>query len=431
MSGVFAVLLAVFIKLVNMSIAAGWLILAVIAMRFFLKKAPKWVSCMLWALVAVKLVCPFSFESAWSLIPSGETVKTPAHHLYIQSGINMIDTAANGYFGGHYAEGVTVWPREMLANPVNILAVIWASGAVILLAYALISCLGLRKSVGASIIVKENIMRCDEVKSPFILGLIKPVIYVPSAMDEETMALVVRHEMAHLARRDHWWKLLGYLLLTVYWFHPLVWGGYILFCRDLEMACDEKVIRSMDNAGRAAYSQALLDCSFSRRTVSVCPLAFGEVGVKKRVTSVLRYKKPARWIVITAAVICFAVAVCFLTNPKAYDQYDIKGAIVAVCHYEDLGEDTGFGKYMDTKLAQSLMDSIVPRRNIDKAYYGVKTKLLKKETSPRGIEMTYQVIRKFRYENADFDTTISEEVHIVYDCNRKLITDFRFLYPNR
>lgn len=429
MSGVFAALFAVFVKLVNMSIAAGWLILVVIAARFLLQKAPKWIACTLWSLAAVKLVCPFSLESAWSLIPSGETVKTPAHRLYIQSGINAIDNAVNGYFVGRYAEGVTVWPREMLTNPVNILAVIWVIGVVVLLAYALISCIKLKKSVAASIEAKDNVMRCDEVRSPFIFGIIRPVIYVPSAMDEETMALVVRHEKAHLARRDHWWKLLGYLLLTVYWFHPLVWVGYILFCRDMEMACDERVIHSMDNVGRAAYSQALLDCSSSKRTVSVCPLAFGEVGVKKRVTSVLRYKKPARWIVITAAVICFAVAVCFLTNPKGYNLYDIKSAVVAVCHYEDLGEDTGFGKYMDTRLAQSLMAGISPRRNIDKAYYGVKTKLLKKETSPRGIEMTYQVIRKFRYENADFDTTISEEVHIVYDCDRKLITDFRFLHP--
>lgn len=431
MSGVFAALFAVFVKLVNMSIAAGWLILAIIAVRFLLQKAPKWISCALWTLAAIRLICPFSFESAWSLIPSGETVMTRPNKIFIQSGINAIDNAANDGIGHMYFEGVTVEPRNMLANPIVTLAVIWVIGTVILMAYALISCMKLKKSVGASIIVKENIMRCDEVKSPFILGLIKPVIYVPSAMDEETMAHVLRHEKAHLARRDHWWKFLGYLLMSVYWFHPLAWVGYILFCRDLEMACDERVIRSMDNAGRAAYSQALLDCSFSRRSVSVCPLAFGEAGVKERVKSVLHYKNPARWIVIAAVAVCLAAAVCFLTNPKAYNLYDIKSAIVAVCHYEDLGEDTGFGKYMDTQLAQSLMDSISPRRNIDKAYYGVKTKLLKKETSPRGIEMTYQVIRKFRYKNADFDTTISEEVHIVYDSGRKRITDFRFLYPNR
>ena len=431
MSGVFAALFAVFVKLINMSIAAGWLILVIIVVRVLLRKAPKWISCALWTLAAIRLICPFSFESAWSLIPSGETVMTRPNKIFIQSGINAIDNAANDGIGHMYLEGVTVEPRNMLANPIVTLAVIWVIGTVILMAYAVISCMKLKKSVGASIIVKENIMRCDEVKSPFILGLIKPMIYVPSAMDEETMAHVLRHEKAHLARRDHWWKFLGYLLMSVYWFHPLAWVGYILFCRDLEMACDERVIRSMDNAGRVAYSQALLDCSFSRRSVSVCPLAFGEAGVKERVKSVLHYKKPARWIVIAAVAVCLAAAVCFLTNPKAYNLYDIKSAIVAVCHYEDLGEDTGFGKYMDTQLAQSLMDSISPRRNIDKAYYGVKTKLLKKETSPRGIEMTYQVIRKFRYENADFDTTISEEVHIVYDYGRKLITDFRFLYPNR
>ena len=423
----------VFLKAVNLSIKAGWLILAVILVRFLFGKAPKRIHCILWALVALRLICPFAWESSLSLIPSRETVpgniemmENPA----IDSGIRLINETVNPVI----ADRFTPDPLSS-ANPLQlllpVLSLLWIAGIAGMLLYALISYIRLKKSVGASIPFAGNVFACDEVPSPFLLGVLHPLIYVPSSLEGEALEYVITHERAHIRRGDHWWKPLGFLLLTVYWFNPLCWVAYILLCRDIEMACDERVIRSMDNAGRAAYSQALLDCSFSRRTVSICPLAFGEAGVKERVKSILHYKNPARWIVIAAVAVCLAAAVCFLTNPKAYNLYDIKSAIVAVCHYEDLGEDTGFGKYMDTQLAQSLMDSISPRRNIDKAYYGVKTKLLKKETSPRGIEMTYQVIRKFRYENADFDTTISEEVHIVYDSGRKRITDFRFLYPNR
>lgn len=435
MSDVFVTLFAVFVKLVNMSIAAGWLILVIIAVRILLEKAPKWIPCTLWALAALRLICPYSFESACSLIPSGETVMTRSDQLFIQSGINVIDNAANDGIGHMYFEGITVEPRNTLANPIVTLAVIWIIGAVILLAYALISCIKLRKSVNASIVVKDNIMRCDEVKSPFILGIIKPVIYVPSAMDDETMALVVTHERAHLTRRDHWWKFLGYLLLSVYWFHPLIWVGYILFCRDMEMACDERVIRGMDNGGKAAYSQALLDCSFPRKAVSVCPLAFGEVGVKERVKSVLYYKKPALWMVIAAAAVCIAVAVCFLTNPKAYDLDEMRTTVLQFCRYRDLGEDIYFGKNMDADFARSLAEELSPVHDLAKSgqtakeNYRIQVELKKKDISAQEIRMIFRVETNFRYASVDYESGYSEEVRVIYDCGRKVITDFRFLYP--
>lgn len=308
---------AVFLKLLNLGITASWLILAVILVRFLLKKAPKWINCVLWALVAIRLICPFSLESALSLVPSSETVNTThfSARPYIQSGVDVIDNAANNYLGSHYFEGVTFAPRDSLTNPINVISIIWIIGMATMLLYALISYIRLKKSVGASVPVRDNILACDEAKSPFILGIIKPVIYVPSSMTDPTLDYVITHEAAHIKRHDHWWKPFGFLLLAVYWFNPLCWLAYILLCRDIEMACDEKVIREFDNNDKAAYSQALLNCSFPRRRIAACPLAFGEVGVKERVKSALNYKKPAFWIIAVAVVACIVVAVCFGTNP--------------------------------------------------------------------------------------------------------------------
>lgn len=308
----------VFLKLLNMSITASWLILAVVIIRPLLKKAPKWINCVLWALVAIRLVCPFSFESALSLIPSSETIPydiAMQNAPTIETGISSVNQVINPII----ADSFTSDPLNS-ANPLQILipvaSIVWLMGMVLLLLYALISYLRLKKSVEASIVLKDNIMACDEVKSPFILGIMKPVIYVPSFMSGETLECVLNHEAAHIKRHDHWWKPLGYLLLTVYWFNPLCWLAYILLCRDIEMACDEKVIRDMDRDEKAAYSQVLLNCNFPRKKIAACPLAFGEIGVKERVKSVLNYKKPAFWIIVVAVIACVAVTVCFMTNPK-------------------------------------------------------------------------------------------------------------------
>ncbi len=309
---------AVFLKILNMGISAGWLILAAVLVRLLLKKAPKWISCLLWALAALRLLCPFSPESVLSLIPSGETVpmdialaKEPAIH----SGISALNSRVNPAMAEAFA------PRlEDSANPLQVLipvlAVIWLVGTAVMLGYALLSFGRLRKTVAASVPLGEGVFACDEVSSPFILGVLRPKVYVPSSMAGETLDCVLRHERAHLRRRDHLWKPLGYLLLAVYWFQPLCWLGYILLCRDIEMACDERVIRDLDREAVAAYSQALLDVSFPRRRVAACPLAFGETGLKQRVKGILNYRKPAFWVVVAALAVCAAVAVCFLTNPK-------------------------------------------------------------------------------------------------------------------
>ncbi len=312
----------IFLKVLNMSIAAGWLILAVILLRLLLKKAPKWTICLLWALAALRLVVPFSLESIFSLIPSGETVPaniemmgTPA----IDSGVGVINEVVNPVVGSFAPEPNFPTSVNPLQIVVPLLGIVWLAGIAAMLIYALVSYLKLKKSVAASVPAEDGVMACDDVPSPFILGLFRPVIYLPSAMEGKTRGYVLDHERAHLARRDHLWKPLGFLILAVHWFNPLCWLAYVLLCRDIEAACDEKVIRSMDKEAVAAYSQALLDCSFPRKRIAACPLAFGEVGVKERVKNVLNYKKPAFWIIAAAVVICIIAGVCFLTNPKKED----------------------------------------------------------------------------------------------------------------
>ena len=304
----------VFLKLLNMSITASWLILAVLAARILLKKAPRWIVCLLWALVALRLLCPYSLKSVLSLVPSAETIPADialSSQPEIHSGISVINSAVNliinNMVNPDIAESVvpgTAAAVNPLQTIIPIISYIWAVGVAGMLVYALASYLRLRKTVAASASIKDRVLACDEIKTPFILGVIRPKIYIPSAMCGETLDCVLLHETAHLKRRDHWWKPFGFLLLAVYWFNPLCWIAYILLCRDIEAACDEKVVRDMDRDGVATYSQALLDCSFPRKRIAACPLAFGEVGVKQRIKGVLNYRRPAFWIILIAVVIC-------------------------------------------------------------------------------------------------------------------------------
>ena len=306
-----------FLKIINMSISASWLVLVVLILRFFLKKALKWVNIRLWGIVAIRLICPFSFESALSLIPSAETfpekvISGPSFD--VQTGITPVDNRINDYLGDRYFEGVTV-PANNGNNIMTILTIVWTIGILLLVAYTVISYWRLRRKVDTAVRYKDNIFQSENVKSPFVLGIIKPRIYLPFNMNGQDLEHVVAHEQAHIHRKDHWWKPFGFLLLTIHWFNPLVWLAYVLLCRDIELACDEKVIKELGNEQRADYTQALVACSVNRRMIAACPLAFGEVGVKDRVKSVMNYKKPAFWGVVLAVIVCVFVAVCFLTNP--------------------------------------------------------------------------------------------------------------------
>ena len=309
---------AVFLKLLNLSISASWLVLAVLVLRLVSKRSPKWMNVLLWGIVALRLVLPFSVESALSLIPSAETVSPAAVQFdpapTITSGVSVIDNAVNPSLSEHFSAVPTASVNPLYVWT-EIAGWVWLIGLGAMLLYALVSYLRLRRRVSVSLPIQDHIYLCDAISSPFILGVVKPHIYLPSGLDEVQRQNVLSHERAHLARRDHWWKPLGFALLAVYWFNPVLWLAYALLCRDIELACDERVIRTMDESAVKTYSTVLLACSMPRKAVITCPLAFGEVGVKERVRNALHYKKPAFWVVAASVAVCVVVAVCFLTNP--------------------------------------------------------------------------------------------------------------------
>ena len=371
-----------FVGSLNLAVAASWLIAALLLLRPLLKRlAPKWVLCALWALVAVRLVCPVALQSDLSVYRlAGDAVQSSGQVTYFQ------DT---GFCGDVRYRPATLLPGVSAETPstpdstvpdattaadaipqpqtparsvdMNLPSILWAVGIYVMLMLALAGYLSLREDVAASIPLEGNVYLCDSIKSPFILGMFRPRIYLTSGMDEAARVCVLRHERAHLRRGDHLWKPLGFLLLAVYWYNPLVWAAYILFCRDMELACDERVIRDMAAEERATYSQALLDCSRGRHWVAACPLAFGEVGgVKTRVKAVLWYKKPAFWAVLAAVVVCAVVAVCFLTNPKGTeneesDQSPASYQNVALVAYQtDTVTLTGYAGDVETTSGSTL-----------------------------------------------------------------------------
>lgn len=311
----------IFVKLLNMSISASVLILIAVLLRGVLRRSPKWIHCLLWGLVAVRLVCPLSFESSFSLAPRADFVETKLgvqreDGRYMNSATDVskvlnddLDNAQNKNLANKgNADRQGDWKK---------ISWTWFVGAVLLLSYAAISYLRFRKKVQASVRLRDGIYVCDNIRTPFILGVIRPGIYLPSDMDEVQTDNVIAHERAHLSRLDQVWKPLGYCLFTVYWFNPLCWLAYVLFCRDMELACDEKVIRDMDTEDKKVYSRVLLSFSDPSHRIAAGPLAFGEIGVKKRIQSVLNYRKPAFWMVGLAILALVVTSLCFLTNPKA------------------------------------------------------------------------------------------------------------------
>ena len=325
-----------FLKIVNMSISASWVVIAVLTLRFCLKKAPKWVNVLLWGIVAVRMVFPFSIESVLSLIPSAETISPTImmeQSPSVQTGVPALNHVINPVISGSFtpAPGASANPLQIW---IPVLAGIWLFGIAALFLYSAVSYWRLRRKVCEAVILRGNIYQSEKVCSPFVLGIIRPKIYLPYHMDSREMDHVIAHEQTHIRRKDHWWKPLGFLLLTTHWFNPLMWLSYILLCRDIELACDEKVIRKMSNEQRADYTQALVACSVDRRLITACPLAFGEIGVKERVKSVMNYKKPAFWIVLASVIVCAVIAVCFLTNPIGF-QFDVSAnTIVSANHFD-------------------------------------------------------------------------------------------------
>lgn len=312
-----------FLKLVNMSITASWLVGAVVLLRLLLKKAPKAIHCCLWALVAIRLVCPFTLESSISLVPRQTpiTVQTfqpeaIAPSPSVEYGI-IRQESPTGELSPAPVMAVNHLDTPFSAILPDYLSAIWLAGLCFLLIYAAESWLRIRQRVIPSIQIGSDLWICDHIDTPFILGIVRPRIYIPSILASQDTNYVLAHERTHLKRKDHWWKPFGFLLLSVYWFNPVIWIAYCLLCRDIEMACDENVIRNMDIAEKKAYSTALLNCSLPRHRIAACPLAFGEVGVRNRVKKVLHYRKPPFRTILIAAVLCLLSAICLLTNPAS------------------------------------------------------------------------------------------------------------------
>ena len=324
----------IFLKLLNMSITAGWLIFAVLCIRLLFKKMPKWVNCLLWGVVAIRLICPFSIESQFSILPSTEPIKSNAvvegevqnYIPSIDSRLTIVENMINPMLTETFAydESDSAAPLQIVTYAAGL---VWCCGMVLLMICAMGSAVKLYNLVKEAVCVRDNIYICDAVKSPFILGIFRPRVYLSSALREREMDYILAHESAHLKRKDHWWKALGYLLLCIHWFNPLCWMAYSLLCKDIELACDEKVAKDMTFDEKKEYSKVLLSCARQRSLIMVCPLAFGEVGVKERVKSVLNYKKPTLWIMIATAAVLVILAICFLTNPTK--EYKIRITIPA------------------------------------------------------------------------------------------------------
>lgn len=332
-------------EILDMSFKAIWLILTVIFVRILFQKLPKYIRCILWALVAIRLVCPFSIESAFSLVPLVTYTQDEVSDNSSDSKVELLD--ANSVVPENNSQVDEISEQENyiaeddgsanktddiegtnnnIANTdvvtENIYSIIWLFGMLAIFTHSVISYIRLKRRIGTGTNYDDIIWICDAVETPFIIGFIKPRIYLPSNMDGEIKKYVLAHEYAHIRRKDHIWKPLGFLIVCIHWFNPLVWVAYVLFSRDIEMACDEKVIKNYDVEERKAYSKALLACSASNRPITDCPVAFGEIAVKSRVKSVLNYKKPAFWSILVAILCCMLLTICFLTNPKSNKNYN-------------------------------------------------------------------------------------------------------------
>lgn len=316
-----------FLKLLNMSLTASWLVLVVLVVRVLFQRMPKWIRCVLWGIVAIRLLVPFSIESVFSLQPSAEPIQTASvvegeilpYVPSVDSRLAFVKNRVNPALRNTFA-----YKTEESAAPLQIVMAvagnIWLTGVIFLILFAMVSTFRLYALVKEAIRYKDNVFFCDAVTTPFILGVIRPGIYLPSSLSEEELDYILSHEKAHLQRGDHFWKPVGYLLLCVYWFNPLLILAYILLCKDIELACDEKVIKDMSISEKKEYSRVLLACAIQRKFVLTCPLAFGEVGVRDRIKTVLNHKKEAAWITLLAVLACLVIAACFLTDPASTEE---------------------------------------------------------------------------------------------------------------
>lgn len=322
-----------FLSFVNRSITAGWLILPVLCLRWCLRNfRSKDLICILWGLVGLRLALPFSLPTPFSLVPSAQTIPTDimyASSPAIDTGLSTLNQTVNPMLSASFSPDPAT-SANLLQILLALAALIWVIGIALFALYALISLLRLRHRLAEAVPVGENVWVCDHIASPFLLGLMHPRIYLPSSLDPQTAASVIAHEHAHLVRRDPIWKAVGFVLLALYWFHPLVWVAYVLFCRDMELACDARATRDFSPAERKTYAEALLACSLPHAVRSFCPLAFGEIGVKSRIRALLQGKKPSHLLVVVTISIIAILAVCFLTDPAPSDPSESSTSALAL-----------------------------------------------------------------------------------------------------
>lgn len=301
---------SLFIKLINLSIYASILVAVVLLLRLVSRRSPKWVICLIWALVGIRLVVPFSIQSSFSLLPQSEPVSSTALFKTVSLSQAQEGIVSSG------AASVTEASRSGISSVFHILSYIWLFGVILMLLYGVISYIVLRKTLRTATLYDDGIRQSEKVDSPFVLGFLRPTIYIPYTLFGKDLEYVLSHEKTHIRRKDHLWKPAGFLLLSVYWFNPAIWLAYAALSKDIELACDESVIRSLDKDERKNYSRALLNLSIRQKLITACPVAFGKTAVRNRVDHVMNYKKPALWSVVIMIACCVAVGICFMTEPK-------------------------------------------------------------------------------------------------------------------
>ena len=300
---------SIFYSLLSLSMSASVIAAVLIVIRPLTKKLPKYVLCLSWSLVAFRLLCPFTLKSALSLMPRRTAEVSAGSVIYVLHSVASVSPADPASQSAESAQAAGV------STVIGLIPIIWAFGTALMFAYSAFSYFRVRRSVRECVMIEKNVYLCDHLPTAFILGILRPKIYIPSSVHNDEIGYILTHERAHLKRLDHLWKPLGYTLLAVYWFNPLMWAAYFFLCRDIELACDEKVIASLGENAKKPYSALLLDSSVPRRTLAACPLAFGENSVKERIKNVLSYKKPALWVITASILALVALSVCFLTNP--------------------------------------------------------------------------------------------------------------------
>ena len=312
----------VFTEILNISISATLLIAVCFLVRTVFRKMPKYIRCLMWLLVFVRLAIPFSIESNLSVLPTKEYIVTEVISEEVsEAEPDKVSENSEEFcytFVQMKNESITDSSMNRGVKPgfMSVLSVVWMAGAVAAFLYAFVSYLVIRYRVSDAVILRDHIYQSEKIDTAFVLGIVRPKIYIPYGLTGTNLDMILEHENAHIARRDHLVKPLGFLIAAVYWFNPAVWFAYVMLCRDIELACDEKVIGIIGFEMKKSYSQALLDMSVPRHLIAACPVAFGEIGTDERVKNVLKMKKTKIIVAAVAFVLCGAIGIGFLTYPK-------------------------------------------------------------------------------------------------------------------